>query len=93
MSEGIRILPRIETPQQRERRLEAVRRQKVRQEDLAPIYVMWTNDVRPSLVQAGLQGIHDVVTASGQNRQIVEIVPKSLEMVLIQVEIGMLRKL
>lgn len=73
MSEGIRIIPRIETPQQRERRLEAGRRSKARQENLVPIYVMWTSDVSPSLAQAGLQGVYDVVTASGQNRQVIEI--------------------
>lgn len=51
--------------------IEERRRNELRHDFLVPIYVMWTSDVTEEEGRAGLEGVKDVLRASGQKREII----------------------
>lgn len=61
---------RLGTPGQIAWDNEMARRRELRDNYLVPVYVMWTSDVPEEEGRAGLEGVKDVLTASGQNREL-----------------------
>ncbi len=68
MGPEIRTLPL--TYEQEAARSETLRRIETRQGYLVPISVMWGTDVPPLEAEAALEGVKDVLEASGQDRQL-----------------------
>lgn len=50
---------------------EAMRRAEIRSKFLVPLYVSWTSDVPTREAQAALLGVQDALTASGQDRRVI----------------------
>ena len=56
---------------------EMTRRAELRRDFPVPIYLMWSSDVPSAEAQAAAQGVYDVVKASGQNRQVINLGSKA----------------
>lgn len=65
------------TPAQEAHNREMANRQELRSNYLVPIYFMHTRDIPPVEAKAALLGVTDALTASGQNRKIVDFGSKS----------------
>ncbi len=59
-----------EDPNQKAKRLKMQSQQEVRSNQLVPLYVSWTSDVPIFEAGAALEGVHDVVIASKQAREV-----------------------
>ena len=65
-----------EDPNQIAKRLQMQAQQDARTNKLVPLYVTWTRDVPQIEAQAALQGVFDVVAASGQRREVLAFGPQ-----------------